>query len=64
MGKSDKKQAAPSGPVIPPEVLERLVHPPKRGVDGNLSALVTKKVLTGSKMADHIHAQETQKTSA
>jgi hypothetical protein len=63
MGKSDKKQAAPSGPVIPPDVLERLVHPPKRGVDGNLSALVTKKVLTGSKMAA-LASAETQKTSA
>jgi hypothetical protein len=58
MGKADKKNAAPSGPVISPDVLERLMNPPKRGVDGNLSAMVSKKLINGSQTPRH---QETLK---
>jgi len=58
MGKGDKKAAAASGPVIAPDVLERLMNPPKRGVDGNLSALVSKKLINGSQA---FKSQETQK---
>jgi hypothetical protein len=50
MGKGDKKAAASSGPVIAPDVLERLMNPPKRGVDGNLSAMVSKKIINGSQV--------------
>jgi hypothetical protein len=57
MGKGDKK-AAPTGPVIAPDVLDRLMNPPKRGVDGNLSAMVSKKLINGSQA---FKTQETQK---
>jgi hypothetical protein len=59
MGKKGEKKAAPSGPQIPQEVLDRLMNPPKRGVDGNLSELVRKKLISGSQQSLLVK-QETQ----
>ena len=59
MGKKGEKKAAPTGPQIPPEVLEKLMNPPKRGVDGNLSELVRKKLISGSQQ-NLLQKQETQ----
>jgi hypothetical protein len=59
MGKKGEKKAAPSGPQINPDVLEKLMNPPRRGVDGNLSELVRKKIINGSQ-TNLLQKQETQ----
>jgi hypothetical protein len=44
---------------VNPEVLEKLMNPPRRGVDGNLSELVRKKIISGSQ-TNLLQKQETQ----
>jgi hypothetical protein len=47
MGKKEGK-ATSTTPQVDQNLVYRIANPPRRGVDSNLSALVQKKMLTGS----------------